>query len=420
MMVEETLPLFYWSETMKKTIVVILSLIILVLPLLGFTIYKYYYVTETKVISDIPVELVDIEEDKSIEIVEKVEEPKTSNINLLAVGDIMYHSPQFRAAYDKEKNIYDFTPSFKHIKKYVENADIAIGNLETVTAGEEYGFHGFPRFNTPKEVLLALKETGFHILSTANNHSLDRGKTGIIRTIEYIEEYGMKNIGTNIEPNNNILVEEVKDIKIAFLSYTYGLNGLDSLLTKEELGYMVNLIDEEKIKNDIDNAKSQEVDLIVVFIHWGHEYHNEPWPTQIELGEKMVNWGANIILGSHPHVVQKSQIIEKDGKDNFIIYSMGNIISNQRNDNMGISKSEDGVMVNLGIEKDFTTGATTINNVKYIPTWVYRYREGNKLHFEILPIEDALENKLDIDLSPNIISRLEKSKKDTMNKMFQN
>lgn len=407
---------------MKKIIVLLILLILLSIPILGFSIYKYYNHQETKIITAENLPTIEVEKNLPEETTEtKVDPaPKISNINLLAVGDIMFHSPQFRAAYDKDSNTYDFTPSFKYIKKYVQNADIAIANLETVIAGEEYGFHGFPRFNTPKEALLALKDTGFHILNTANNHALDRGKKGIINTIDYIEEYGMKNIGTYKDENYSILIEEVEGIKIAFLSYTYGLNGLDSLLTKEELSFMVNQIDEDKIQKDIENAKSQEVDLIVVYIHWGHEFHRNPWPTQIDLGEKMVDWGANIIFGSHPHVVQKSQIIEKDGKDNFIIYSLGNIISNQRNENMGISYAEDGVMVNLEIEKDFITEETKIKSINYIPTWVYRYWDNNKLHFEILPIDDVLEEKIKVELSQNVIKRIEKSINDTMEKMSQN
>ena len=127
---------------------------------------------------------------------------------------------------------------------------------------------------------------------------------------------------------------------------------------------MVNLIDEDKIKNDIEKAKNLDVDLIVVFIHWGYEYHREPSESQIQLGEKMVEWGANIILGSHPHVIQKSQIINKDGRDNFIIYSMGNFISNQRKETSGNTYTEDGIMINLELEKNFALEETVIKNIQ--------------------------------------------------------
>lgn len=403
---------------MKKRYFVLILFLSLLIGLLGFTISQGLLSTQTDIVID------EVEADKDIEDIKEeieiIEEPKISSISLLAAGDIMFHSPQYRTAYNKETDSYDFNSTFKYIKKYVENADIALANFETVTAGKEIGYQSYPRFNTPKESLLAIKEAGFDILSTANNHSLDHGKKGLISTIDNINEYGMKNIGTYKEPNVPIFVEEVEGITIGFLSYTYGLNGLDSFLTKEELSYMVNRIDEDKIKEDIENTKSLGADITVVFIHWGNEYQREPSVYQIDLGEKMVEWGANIILGSHPHVIQKSQIINKDGKDNFIIYSMGNFLSNQRKETLNNSYTEDGVMVNLEIEKDFSTGDTIIKNINYIPTWVHRYRENGKLFYEILPVDDMLEGNIDIVASDAVKSRLEKSLQDTMEKMTQN
>lgn len=406
---------------MKKIIVILIMVILLLLPLLGYTIYKDFYNSSTDVIIDIPEKDIDEGEVEGPEIeeIEEVEEAKTSNIKLLAVGDIMFHSPQFKAAYDKESNSYDFKPSFQYIKKYVEEADLAIGNLETVTAGEEVGYSGFPRFNSPKETILALKETGFDILSTANNHSLDQGKKGIINTIDAINEYGMKNMGTYKEVGDNILIEELEGIEIGFLSYTYGLNGLDSLLTREELSYMINLIDEEVIRKDIEDLRGQ-VDLLVVSIHWGHEYHREPSAYQIELGEKMVNWGANIILGSHPHVIQKSQIIEANGRDNFIIYSLGNFLSNQRGETMGNPYTEDGLILILEIEKNLSSGETIIKNIEYIPTWVHKYWDSNKMNFEILPVSPSLEGNSNGILTEGQKTRMEKSFRDTMEKMAEN
>lgn len=409
---------------MKKRYFALILFLSLFTGLLGFTISKELLSTQADMIIDeveVNKDVEDIKEEIIEEIIEVIiEEPKISSINLLAVGDIMFHSPQYKAAYNKETDSYDFNSTFEYIKKYVENADIALANFETVTAGKEIGYQSYPRFNTPKESLLAIKDAGFDILSTANNHSLDHGKKGLIRTIDNIEEYGMKNIGTYKEPNAPILIEEVEGITIGFLSYTYGLNGLDSFLTKEELSYMVNRIDEDKIKRDIEKTKELGADITLVFIHWGNEYQREPSVYQIDLGEKMVEWGANIILGSHPHVIQKSQIINKDGKDNFIIYSMGNFLSNQRKETLNNSYTEDGVMANLEIEKDFSTGDTIIKNINYIPTWVHRYRENGRLIYEILPVYDILEGNIDIIASDAVKSRLEKSFQDTMKKMTQN
>jgi len=337
---------------------------------------------------------------------------------LLAVGDLMFHMPQNRAAYDNGENTYDYAPFFKHVKPYIENADIAIGNFETVTrADREYS--GFPRFNTPKETLSAIGDAGFDILSTANNHCLDQGKKGIIDTIDSIHQYSMINIGTyKNRDDNQILVKEINNIKIGFLSYTYGLNGLDSLLTEEELSYMINLIDEGRIKLDIENAREIGTDLVVVSIHWGNEYQRKAHVSQIDLGEKIIDWGGDIVLGSHPHVIQGSQIVERDGKEKFIIYSLGNFISNQRQDTMGNSYTEDGLMVEIEIEKDLIKSETAIKDIHFIPTWVYKYREGNKVNYEILPIEDILEENSSTYTS--IIRRLEKSYEDTIEKVTEN
>lgn len=345
-------------------------------------------------------------------IIEEVVEDRIEEISLLAVGDIMFHSPQVKAAYLGEGQ-YDFTPTFKYVKEYIESADIALVNYETVTVNNK-AYSGYPRFNSPKETILTLAETGFDIISTANNHSLDQGKAGILSTLDAIDEYGLKSIGTYRTPEEPVLIEDVKGIKIGLLSYTYGLNGLDSLLTKEELTYMINLINEEKMKSDIEKTKELGADLIVLFLHWGNEYHNSPSNYQIELGEKIMEWGGNIILGSHPHVIQKSEIMEKP-EENFIIYSMGNFLSNQSKETMGNSFTEDGVMVKLNIEKNFTTGESIIKEVVYIPTWVYKYKSEGKFHYEILPVEEVISEKLNIELTKTVFNRIEDSYNNTLN-----
>ena len=213
-------------------------------------------------------EKVDIDEiDEDI-----IVEPTTTDISILAVGDIMFHMPQIKAASISEGE-YDFSPMFKYVKEYIQDADLALGNYETVTVNDR-SYSGFPRFNSPIETIFALKETGFDILSTANNHSLDQGKIGIISTIETINSLGLKHVGTNSDKDTKPLIVEVEGIKIGILSYTFGLNGLDSLLTVEELSYMVNLIDEEKIQLEIQMLKDEDVDIFVSYIHWGHEYQN--------------------------------------------------------------------------------------------------------------------------------------------------
>ena len=344
--------------------------------------------------------------------VDKIEEPETRTINILAAGDIMFHMPQVRAAY-KGDGDYDFDDNFKYIKEYTQNADMAIVNYETITLGKNKSFSGFPRFNSPEQTLLAIKNAGFDIISTANNHSLDQGKAGIISNLKLAEKYGLKTVGTYLEPQSEYLIKEENGIKVGFLAYTYGLNGLEHSLTKEELSHMINLIEEEKIKNDIKTLKN-DVDVLAIAIHWGEEYKRIPNGFQTDLAYKMVDWGANIILGSHPHVLQKSEIIKKNGKDNFIIYSMGNFISNQSESSMGNSFTEDGVMVDLEITKNIEDNETIIKNIEFIPTWRYKYNEAGKNSYRILPAKDVIDGKLDIAFSDRIMTRIKKSYKDSM------
>lgn len=355
---------------------------------------------------------------ETAEVVAEEKEEKIATATIVATGDIMFHMPQIRAGYDSKTDIYDFKDSFEYVKKYIDSADLALGNFETVIAGKEHGFKGYPNFNAPKETLEALKYAGYDVLSTANNHCLDQGKKGLISTIDAIQEYGLKNIGTYEEPNSPILIENVNDINIGLLSYTYGCNGMEYCLTDEELSYMVNVIDEEKIKNDIQRAKDEGADIVAVFIHWGNEYQTEPSSEQLDLGQKMVQWGASIVFGSHPHVVQKSEIVAYEGKNNFVIYSMGNFLSNQRRETMNNKYTEDGIIVSIDIEKNFSTGETVFKNVKYIPTWVRRYKDGQKLKYEIIPTEEFMngdDNKIDKES----LDKIKESFNNTFSKMSQ-
>ncbi|WP_416197435.1 MAG: PGA-cap domain-containing protein [Sporanaerobacter sp.] len=393
----------------KKLYIIFILLLVLLFSSLHYSFYRGdIFKNETS--NDI----VSHEKEKTIEEEKPVEDRK-STATILAAGDVMFHAPQIKGAYDSNTNTYDFKDNFKYVKKYVEAADLALVNFETVTAGEDVGFKGYPNFNSPMESLEALSYTGFDILSTANNHALDQGKKGLLSTIENIEAAGLKNIGTYREKNEPLLIEKVNDINIGLLSYTYGCNGMEYTLTQEELGYMINIIDEDKIKNDIYKLKEMGSDIVVVFIHWGNEYQMEPSEEQMELGRKMVEWGANIIFGSHPHVIQKTEIVEYGGKDNFIIYSLGNFLSNQRRETIKNKYTEDGIMINIEVEKDFAKGETTIKNITYIPTWVKKYSSNGKAKYEIIPIDEFIDK----ETNQEILAKIKESYENTMKKVSQ-
>ncbi|TYQ16704.1 UNVERIFIED_CONTAM: poly-gamma-glutamate synthesis protein (capsule biosynthesis protein) [Acetivibrio alkalicellulosi] len=318
-----------------------------------------------------------------------IDKPQT--ITIAAVGDIMCHNSNLESAFDPDTGKYDFTKVFEYVREYIDDADLAIANLETVTAGEEAKYTSFPYFNTPDSILEALRYAGFHVLVTANNHALDRKKEGVLRTIEKINENGMIHVGTLAKPEDDRFITiDVEGFKISIIAYSYSCNGNLPFLNEHERTYMLNLIDEEKIKEDIKSAKESDSDIIIAYMHWGNEYHRTPSIHQETLATKMFDWGADIILGTHPHVIQKSEVLEVEGKNRYIIYSMGNFISNFRREDQGdrINKiyTEDGVIVHITLEK--YNNQTIVKSVNHVPTWVDKYFENGRPVHKILPVLD--------------------------------
>ncbi len=365
-----------------------------------------------------------IGEETSNELTKPLPEPDVS-VRIRATGDIMFHPSQLDGAYDYATNTYNFENSFKAIKSIIEEADIAIANFEGTTAGNEvYAYQGYPLFNAPDQVLDAIKDAGFDILSTANNHSLDTRKAGIIRTIEQIKARGMDPVGTYIEkPDTRVLIKEVKGIKFAFMSYTEMVNGLESVLSPYDLDAMVNIFNESKMIEDILYAKEQKADVIIALLHWGDEYSRIQAQRQEILADMLFREGVDLILGSHPHVIQPSQTLEYGGKTKFVAYSMGNFLSNQRVETLvpyglteHVSKyTEDGIIIDIVIEKKGTTKEISIKNINYIPLWVYKgIKENGAAEHVVYPIMDYIESA---ELDENSKARMSRSYADTMAQM---
>lgn len=360
----------------------------------------------------------DMNDEKNSSDVEQEEvEDKEITINLSAVGDIMFHDAQLESAYDEENDTYHFIPVFEEVKPILSKADITIGNLETTLAGPERGFSGYPLFNSPDETIDAIKNAGFDILTTANNHSLDTGIDGLQRTIKVLREKGIDFVGTaDNEDQSRVLIKDVDGIKLAFLAYTESTNGLGDQYSNDQLHRMLNVMEKENIMQDIEEAKSLDADLIITYMHWGTEYMEEPNEKQIEYAHMLAEAGVDIILGSHPHVIQPSEVIETDDHETFVVYSMGNFISNQRQETVGNNRTEDGIIINFDITKNKQTNETFIENVEYVPTWVYKHNENgqSKYTYRILPIEQSLSNA---EISDAFKSRMENSLKTTNAKM---
>jgi poly-gamma-glutamate synthesis protein (capsule biosynthesis protein) len=306
----------------------------------------------------------------------------TSRLKIIFAGDIMGHDSQIASALDN--NTYNYDTCFSQLKPYISTADIAIANLEVTLAGPP--FRGYPAFSSPDELADAVKNAGFNVLITANNHSLDRMFAGVARTCSILENKGIIYTGTfNSEEDKELdypLIIEKNDIRIALLNYTYGTNGI---VVKES--FAVNYIDTIHIKRDIAKARLAEPDYIILTIHWGSEYERAENRHQKKLAETILAMGADVIIGSHPHVVQPIRKYYTDPADssnfNIVVYSLGNFISNQRD-----RYRNGGIIYEITLEK---TDRVRIKDHSYLPVWVHKpMGKNNKNLFVLVPATPEL------------------------------
>lgn len=301
----------------------------------------------------------------------------TDSVSFLFIGDIMGHDSQIASAYRSDSGFYDYRNVFNYIRDEISEADIAVANLEVTLAGPPYT--GYPRFSSPAALASACREAGIDCLVTANNHAADRDTEGIFRTITTLDSIGILHTGTfrnsADRDSRNPLMIRAKGLTAALLSYTYGTNGIR---VKEPA--IVNMIDKTLIARDIGRAKNNNPDLVILCIHWGTEYESTPSKEQTELAEYLFSRGADLIIGSHPHVIQKMVWNKPDsaGKDRLLIYSLGNFVSNQRK-----SKTDGGAMVKVNLVK--CNDSWTVKDAGYYLTWVYTPFENSVRKFYILP-----------------------------------
>ena len=380
---------------MKKTIFICISILLIAsLIFVGNNYFnnsshkKLYENVEVSNQASVPKTEIDEKADETIVVELPVKED--TQVNLAVIGDIMCHNSQYIDAYNASEKTYDFSYVFDDIKDYIVNADIAIGNLETTFAGAKRGYSNYPNFNTPEQLAKNLKDFGIDILTTANNHCMDTGYSGLVSTLDYLDEAGISHTGTyrSEEEQNTILIKDVNDIKIAFLTFTYGTNGIP---VPQDKSYCVNLIDEDLMKSQLELAKKEKPDIICVSMHWGIEYQNVQNAEQERLANFLFQNGVDIILGSHPHVLQpmeKRSVVLDDGtpKECFVIYSFGNFMSGQTQKNTRSS-----IILNLKLNKDGYTGKTNISDISYIP--IYTYKATNKAKkYKIIDMQKLVYN----------------------------
>jgi poly-gamma-glutamate capsule biosynthesis protein CapA/YwtB (metallophosphatase superfamily) len=333
-----------------------------------------------------------------------------SKLTLLFTGDIMGHDEQIWAAENRETHSYNYDEVFKYIKPVISEADIAIGNFEVTLAGPPYT--GYPAFSSPDQLAVACRNAGFDYLANANNHAADRGKRGVISTINKLDSLGIPHTGTflNSAARDTLspLIINRKGKSIALLNYTYGTNGIQVAAP-----VIINMLDKVQITADIRKAQEKKADVIILFLHWGTEYDTIPTKTQTDLAEYFFSNGVDIIIGSHPHVIQKMIWVKNagNGKDRLVAYSLGNFVSNQRK-----TKTDGGVIIR--IELTWTGESFKISNAGYYLSWVYTPIVNYRKMFYVLPCSEY-ENKEELFSSHDDYLKMKKFIKDSRDLLYK-
>ncbi|MHC1732725.1 MAG: CapA family protein [Bacteroidales bacterium] len=308
---------------------------------------------------------------------------RDSVLTLLFTGDIMGHDGQIASARDDSTGAFFYDTVFSYVAPLLEGVDVAIGNLEVTLGGPPY--RGYPAFSSPDELAVACRDAGFDILGTANNHSADRGSRGIFRTIRVLDSLGIRHTGTWVSPESRDSLTPLmivhQSMRIALLAYTYGTNGI-TVPPPATVAY----IDTVRAAAEIRRAECLGADHTVIFIHWGIEYDTLPSREQKLTASALQRSGADIIIGSHPHVLQPMNAeADSTGFRNPVVWSMGNFVSNQRT-----RRRDGGAMIRLNITARGDT--TFISDAGYVLTWVYTPVEQGKKKFYILPCAE-FENR---------------------------
>lgn len=343
-------------------------------------------------------------------------EPQNEYATIGAVGDIMIMQSQIKGAWSSELLRYDFMPSFTRMQPYFNLVDVMCVNLETPLAGEaveysspapakptpdengEVPFYNFQTFNAPDELATALYDAGVDVVTTANNHCLDRGVDGIYRTAQVLRDAGLTQVGTYLSPEDREQprIIDVNGIKIGFLAWTNSVNSKDKMIPAEQQPYAVGRARESKaVKADIENCMRAGAEYIVAFLHWDEEFSHIPTSSTKKRAKELITWGVDAILGSHPHVVQPVEYItvEREGGEytGIVAYSLGNYLSN-----MAPSPRDFGMFIKLTVEKT-PEGSVSLYDAGMLPIHCIKHRvDGRTLH-EVLPaLHDESQHADDI------------------------
>lgn len=308
---------------------------------------------------------------------------QAQSVKIIFAGDLMGHMPQHNAAKQADGS-YNYEPCFRYVKNYVQSADLAILNLEVPLAGKPYS--GYPQFSAPEALAEAARDAGFDIMTTANNHCMDRGRHGLEQTLKALDSLGIPHLGTyrNQKQRNaeHPMIVERNGLRLALLTYTYGTNGIPV-----QYPNVVNMIDTNEMARDLRVARQKGADFVITLIHWGIEYAVKANTEQEETARWLLEHGCDAVIGGHPHVVQNFTLdaIPDNGRyPEIVVYSMGNLVSNQRDVN-----TDGGIMVELTLSK-FRKPNFIVQHCLYMPYWVYRGTIDGLYQYYIVPSTDAV------------------------------
>lgn len=322
------------------------------------------------------------------------------SLKIIFAGDLMGHGPQHKAARTADSS-YDYTPCFRFVEDYIKSADLAILNLEVTLAGPPYT--GYPQFSSPRQLAEAAQQAGFDVMTTANNHCLDRGRAGLERTLRVLDSLGIPHLGTYRDrqqhDREHPLIVERNGVRLALLCYTYGTNGIEV-----QQPNVVNFIDTVQMARDLRLAHDKGVDFVITLIHWGIEYALKADTEQEQAARWLLDHGCDAVIGGHPHVVQNFTLDAVPGNNHYpeiVVYSMGNLVSNQRDVNC-----DGGIMIELDLQKTFFD--TRVTACRYMPYWVHRGTYDGLYQYYIVPSTDAVEHPDSYQISGDLLQALQR------------
>jgi len=391
--------------------------------------------------------------------VEPEPEPQEISLTLRCVGDIMGHLSQLIANYDKATGTYDFSGDYAYVKSYIQEADLALCNVETTFLGNG-DYKGYPYFNSPDQLAFDIANAGFDVALFANNHILDTRLAGLDRSLTVLRDAGMQTAGARKEGEERTVIVPVSGVNIGIVAYTYetGLyqghrtlngsimpNGAEDLINS--FRYYELEEDLASIASDISAVKADGADIVIAYFHWGEEYQRKASKTQKEMARYAAEAGADIVFASHPHVLQEieeivmeypvvapapvEEVVEEESwivklrmalglideeTDADVVqeiptvktrvvpvfYSMGNFISNQRQETLDNRYTEQGMIAS--VQLTYVVETKEIKDVKteFIPTWVEKYSKGGQTEYAILPLVGDFQENSELEASGHL------------------